>query len=87
VIVPRKTVGEIRRLLDGATARQLSVSAQKVRLELGQASLTSKVIDGSFPDYVRVIPRNNERTAVIDNSLFAAAVDRWPPSRPRRAAP
>ncbi|MBW3559859.1 MAG: DNA polymerase III subunit beta [Proteobacteria bacterium] len=77
VIVPRKTVGEIRRLLDGVTGPvQLSVSAQKVRLELGQASLTSKVIDGSFPDYVRVIPRNNERTALIDNALFAAAVDR-----------
>jgi DNA polymerase-3 subunit beta len=78
VIVPRKTVQELRRLLDGAAGGpvQLSVSAQKVRLELGQASLTSKVIDGSFPDYVRVIPKNNERTALIDNALFAAAVDR-----------
>jgi DNA polymerase-3 subunit beta len=77
VIIPRKTVGEVRRLLDDASGPvQLSVSAQKVRLEFGQASLTSKVIDGSFPDYVRVIPKNNEKTALIDNALFAAAVDR-----------
>ena len=77
VIVPRKTVQEVRRLLDDASGPvQLSVSAQKVRLEFGQASLTSKVIDGSFPDYVRVIPKNNEKTALIDNALFKDAVDR-----------
>jgi len=77
VIVPRKTVGEVRRLLDDASGPvQLQVSAQKVRLEFGRASLTSKVIDGSFPDYVRVIPKNNEKTALIDNALFKDAVDR-----------
>jgi DNA polymerase-3 subunit beta len=77
VIVPRKTVDELRKLLDDAGEPvRLSVSPQKVRLELGQASLTSKVIDGSFPDYVRVIPKNNERRALIDNELFAKAVDR-----------
>lgn len=77
VIVPRKTVGEVRRLLDDASGPvQLQVSAQKVRLEFGQASLTSKVIDGSFPDYVRVIPKNNDKTALIDNALFKQAVDR-----------
>ncbi len=77
VIVPRKTVQEARRLLEDASGPvTLQISQQKVRLEFGQASLTSKVIDGSFPDYVRVIPRGNEKTALIDNELFAAAVDR-----------
>jgi DNA polymerase-3 subunit beta len=77
VIVPRKTVQEARRLLDDASGPiELSITPQKVRLEFGQAALTSKVIDGSFPDYVRVIPRNNDRIAIIDNTVFAAAVDR-----------
>jgi DNA polymerase-3 subunit beta len=77
VIVPRKTIQEARRLLDdaGETIR-LQVSAQKVRFDFGHAALTSKVIDGSFPPYERVIPRENSRKMLLDNSLFAAAVDR-----------
>ena len=77
VIVPRKTVGEARRLLDDAGEQiDLQVSAQKVRFELGGAALTSKVIDGSFPDYGRVIPKDNDRILRIDNKLCAKAVDR-----------
>jgi DNA polymerase-3 subunit beta len=77
VIIPRKTIQEIRRLLDDAgESVQMQVSAQKVRFEFGLAALTSKVIDGSFPDYVRVIPRDNTRILRVDNSLFAQAVDR-----------
>jgi DNA polymerase-3 subunit beta len=82
VIVPRKTVQEARRLLDDAGDEvQVQLSSAKVRFEFATAngrgaSLTSKVIDGSFPDYVRVIPRDNQRVALIDNALFAAAVDR-----------
>jgi DNA polymerase-3 subunit beta len=77
VIVPRKTVAEARRLLDDAGEQvDLQVSPQKVRFELGHAALTSKVIDGAFPDYVRVIPRDNQRVMMVDNKLFAQAVDR-----------
>ena len=77
VIVPRKTVQEARRLLeDAGETVELQVSASKVRVQLGRASLTSKVIDGSFPDYMRVIPRDNDKTLTVDVSLFAAAVDR-----------
>jgi DNA polymerase-3 subunit beta len=79
VIIPRKTIQEIRRLLDDAgEGVQMQVSPQKVRFEFGAAALTSKVIDGSFPDYVRVIegPRNNKRVLRVDNGLFAQAVDR-----------
>jgi DNA polymerase-3 subunit beta len=77
VIVPRKTVAEARRLLEDAGEQvELQLSPQKVRFELGGAALTSKVIDGSFPDYVRVIPKDNQRVMMVDNKLFAQAVDR-----------
>lgn len=77
VIVPRKTVAEARRLLDDAGEMiGLQVSGQKIRFEMSGAALTSKVIDGSFPDYSRVIPQNNDRLMRVDNRLFAKAVDR-----------
>ena len=77
VIVPRKTIQEVRRLIeDGEESVAVHLSAQKVRFDFGRAALTSKVIDGSFPDYTRVIPRDNTRLMSLDNSLFAAAVDR-----------
>ena len=77
VIVPRKTVQEARRLLeDAGDSIDLHLSAQKIRFDFGRATLTSKVIDGSFPDYTRVIPKENRRVMTVDNALFAAAVDR-----------
>ncbi|MGI8840367.1 MAG: DNA polymerase III subunit beta [Caulobacteraceae bacterium] len=77
VIVPRKTIQEARRLMDDAGETvTLRISQQKVRFDFGRAALTSKVIDGSFPDYTRVIPRENHRAMGVDNALFAAAVDR-----------
>jgi DNA polymerase III subunit beta len=77
VIVPRKTVQEARRLLDDAPEGvEMQVSQAKVRLEFGGATLTSKVIDGSFPDYTRVIPKDNQRILIVDNVLFSQAVDR-----------
>lgn len=77
VIIPRKTVAEVRRLIDGSEADiALSVSDAKIRFNLGNAVLTSKLIDGTFPDYERVIPRNNQRQLVIDNKVFSSAVDR-----------
>jgi DNA polymerase-3 subunit beta len=77
VIVPRKTVQEARRLLeDAGETVELQLSASKIRLQFGRASLTSKVIDGSFPDYMRVIPRDNDKMLTVDIALFAAAVDR-----------
>ncbi len=77
VIVPRKTIQEARRLMEDAGENiDLQVSAQKVRFEFARCGLTSKVIDGSFPDYMRVIPKDNHRTMLVDNALFSAAVDR-----------
>ena len=77
VIVPRKTVGELRKLLDDDEATiAVSVSETKVRFATPAVTLTSKVIDGTFPDYTRVIPTGNTRRLEVDASEFAKAVDR-----------
>ena len=77
VIVPRKTVGELRKLLDDDEAKiAVSVSETKVRFATPDITLTSKVIDGTFPDYTRVIPTGNTRRLEVDASEFAQAVDR-----------
>ncbi len=77
VIVPRKTVGELRKLLDDDEAKiAVSVSETKVRFATQDIALTSKVIDGTFPDYSRVIPDGNTRRMEVDAADFAKAVDR-----------
>ncbi len=77
VIVPRKTVGEILRLLDDASEEvEVELSNAKIRFRTGGVVLTSKLIDGTFPDYGRVIPTGNDKTLEIDRASFAAAVDR-----------
>ena len=77
VIVPRKTVNELRKLLDDDEATiAVSVSETKVRFATPLITLTSKVIDGTFPDYTRVIPTGNTRRLEVDASEFAKAVDR-----------
>ena len=78
VIVPRKCVGELRKLLDenGDTRVQIDLSASKIRFTLGNAVLTSKLIDGTFPDYNRVIPTGNDKLLKIDPRSFAEGVDR-----------
>ncbi|MBO9473941.1 DNA polymerase III subunit beta [Shimia sp. R10_1] len=77
VIVPRKTVGELRKLLDDDEMEiAVSVSETKVRFATPDITLTSKVIDGTFPDYSRVIPQGNTRKLEVDAAEFAKAVDR-----------
>jgi len=77
VIVPRKTINELKRLLDDAADMvEIAVSTQKIRFALGDAVLTSKLIDGSFPEYARVIPKGNAKKLKIDNKTFSEAVDR-----------
>jgi DNA polymerase-3 subunit beta len=77
VIIPRKCVAELRKLLDeldGTVA--VSLSESKVRFGLGSAILTSKLIDGTFPDYNRVIPTANDKLLKIDPRSFEEGVDR-----------
>ncbi len=77
VIVPRKTVMEVRKLIEetpGAVA--VSLSETRVRFAFDDAVLTSKLIDGTFPDYERVIPTNNDKVMEVNCRDFAEAVDR-----------
>ncbi len=77
VIVPRKTVLEVVKLFEGHDGNvEVSLSGSKIRFAAGDLVLTSKLIDGTFPDYERVIPRNNDKTMELDTKAFAAAVDR-----------
>ena len=77
VILPRKTVAELRKLLDETqNPIQVSLSDTRVRFAVDDIVLTSKLIDGTFPDYERVIPSNNDKIMEVDCKSFADAVDR-----------
>jgi DNA polymerase-3 subunit beta len=77
IIVPRKTVGELQRLIEnGETEVQVELSQSKIRFTIGDMVLTSKLIDGTFPDYARVIPLGNDKQLAVDKADFEAAVDR-----------
>jgi len=77
IIVPRKTVGEVQRLIEnGEGDVAIELSAGKIRFTIGNVVLTSKLIDGTFPDYARVIPLNNDKSLIVDKTDFEAAVDR-----------
>lgn len=77
VIVPRKTVLEVVKLIEGEEGDvEIALSSSKIRFVAGPLVLASKLIDGTFPDYERVIPRHNDRLLELDTRLFAEAVDR-----------
>lgn len=77
IIIPRKCVAELRKLLDEVEGTvEVTLSATKIRFGLGTAVLTSKLIDGTFPDYNRVIPTGNDKILKIDPKAFMAGVDR-----------
>ncbi|MEQ8246720.1 MAG: DNA polymerase III subunit beta [Alphaproteobacteria bacterium] len=77
VIVPRKAVLEVRRLLDQVDGTvEVSLSESKIRFAFGKTVLTTKLIDGTFPDYQRVIPSGNDKILEVDRRQFAEAVDR-----------
>jgi DNA polymerase III subunit beta len=77
IIVPKKTVGEIQKLLDGDDGEvTVEVSDTKIRFTVGGVVLLSKLIEGTFPDYDRVTPKNNDKAMNVDRASFATAVDR-----------
>ena len=77
IIIPRKTVSELQKLVDDPdVAVTTELSDSKIRFTIGGVVLTSKLIDGTFPDYQRVIPEANDKQLVIDRQVFASAVDR-----------
>ncbi len=77
VIVPRKAVAELRRLIDETSEPvSIALSDSKIRFSVDDVVLTSKLIDGTFPDYNRVIPEGNDRVLKVDCKIFSEAVDR-----------
>lgn len=77
VIVPRKAVSEVLRLIDEREEDvSIALSETKICFSFGDTVLTSKLIDGTFPDYERVIPANNDKVLELDGKSFAQAVDR-----------
>ncbi len=77
VIIPRKCVAELRKLLDETEGNvEVALSPSKIRFTLGSAILTSKLIDGTFPDYNRVIPTGNDKLLKVDPKSFMEGVDR-----------
>jgi DNA polymerase III subunit beta len=77
IIIPRKTVAEILRLTDSLdSGLNIKLSTQKICFSVGDTTVTSKLIDGTFPDYTRVIPVNNNRIMIVEKSDLISAVDR-----------
>jgi len=77
VIIPRKTVNELRKLLDEVSGDiEIALSETRIQFTIGTMRLTSKLIDGTFPDYDRVIPRNNDKVLRVNQKDFSAAVSR-----------
>ncbi len=77
IIVPRKTVAEVRKLIDEYEGDVVvALSDTKMRFSFDSTVVTSKLIDGTFPDYSRVIPQGNDKMLEIDCRLFSQAVDR-----------
>ncbi len=77
IIIPRKAIGELRKLVDeAADTIQITLSESKIRFAFDHVVLTSKLIDGTFPDYQRVIPEGNDKIVEIDAKALTSAVDR-----------
>ncbi len=77
VILPGKTVSELKRLLTGSDDKaRLRISERTIQIQTAEAQITSKLIDGRYPEYDRVIPRNPERLAVADRSALRQALSR-----------
>ena len=77
IIVPRKATAELQKLLEEMESDvEVELSDVKIRVLLDSILLTSKLIDGTYPDYDRVIPKGNDRIMIVDRDEFAAAVDR-----------
>ena len=76
VIIPRKGVLELSRLLEGTTPIALSIGTNHIRATTEQFTFTSKLVDGKFPDYERVIPKNPDKLVVGDRAELKQAFTR-----------
>ncbi len=77
IIAPRKAVSEVQKLLEDMSQEiGVEISATKARFTFGETVLTTKLIDGTFPDYGRVIPAHNDKRLIVEKGPFEKAVDR-----------
>lgn len=76
VIVPRKGVLELQRLMDGDGELTIELGANHIRIALGGIRFTSKLIDGRFPEYDRVIPKDSSNELTADKALLRGALQR-----------
>src|SRR3954462_3241004 len=77
VIIPRKTVAELRKLLEEESGEvEIGLSDTRIQFKAGPVTLTSKLIDGTFPEYERVIPRDNDKVLRVGKKDFSDAVAR-----------
>jgi DNA polymerase-3 subunit beta len=77
IIIPRKAVGELKKLTEENTGEiEISLSESKIKFATDNVVLLSKLIDGTFPDYERVIPEGNDKIMEVDTKLLIQAVDR-----------
>lgn len=76
VIIPKKSVNEIRRVIDSSKSVKLEVSKTKIKATADNSSIVSKLIDGEFPDYEKVLPKSNDQVATITKKPLFDSVDR-----------
>ncbi len=77
IIIPKKTIFELRKVLDDANGDvSVSLNENKIKFTFNQLKIISKVIDGTFPDYTKVIPQNNDKNFKTNNSELKNAIDR-----------
>lgn len=77
IIIPRKAIAELRKLIDDAAdVIEVTLSQGKIRFSFDHVVMTSKLIDGTFPDYQRVIPQKNDKIVDVDPKVFTRAIDR-----------
>jgi DNA polymerase-3 subunit beta len=77
IIIPKKTVFELRKVLDDADGDvSVSLNENKIKFSFNNLKIISKVIDGTFPDYTKVIPQNNDKKFKTNNSELKNAIDR-----------
>lgn len=76
VIVPRKGILELQRILGNEGEVEITIGSNHIRLQIGDIRFTSKLIDGKFPDYGRVIPASPSKAVVVERDSFRAALQR-----------
>jgi len=76
VIIPKKSVIEIKKIIDNSSNVKLLASSSKIKIIADQSSITSKLIEGDFPDYNKVIPKNNDKIVTINKKIFFDCINR-----------